>query len=441
MNPQIINSYSENCVLYLQSFEKEIVNQIRTQLDKNKDIKCIFSLDIAKRDTPDTLYKIETNAGFALSGSYGILNVVKEYCRRQEPYIKKFLPLKERLSLSLNFKATEKVKSSEMNTPSTSDNNEQQAFVSQKPLYTFSHIIISEEIRQEINSAINLLRYQDLIYETWGFKTVDPIPKSVLNFYGPPGTGKTMTAHAVAHELGKPLLALNYAEIESKYVGEAPKNLMKAFETAKNDDAVLFFDEADSFLGKRIKNVTQGAEQALNSLRSQMLMLLEQHSGVIIFATNLVSNFDSAFESRILKHIKFELPNKDARIAIIRKMIPSQLPMSSMSKVELEDLSELANGFSGREIKGVILETLLDKASSWGTDSQFEFIDFKNRFEHKKEERKRLKEESQAELKVKIANAINRQVSNAEILDSTESHPLEVSSDSKESTDKPNFEP
>lgn len=73
----------------------------------------------------------------------------------------------------------------------------------------------------------------------------------------------------------------------------------------------MFFDEADSFLGKRIQNVNQSADQALNSLRSQMLILLEEHSGVVIFATNLVSNFDKAFQSRILKHIKFDLPNEE----------------------------------------------------------------------------------------------------------------------------------
>lgn len=160
-------------------------------------------------------------------------------------------------------------------------------------------------------------------------------------------------------------------------------------------------------MGKRIRNVTQGAEQALNSLRSQMLMLLEQHSGIIIFATNLVSNFDAAFESRILKHIKFELPNKEARIAIIDKMLPSKLPvLARFSETQLGELSEICDGFSGREIKGVILETLLDKASEFGETALFEFDDFKQRFERKREERKKLKEESQAELKAKIANAI-----------------------------------
>ena len=157
----------------------------------------------------------------------------------------------------------------------------------------------------------------------------------------------------------------------------------------------------------------RGAEQALNSLRSQMLMLLEQHSGVIIFATNLVSNFDSAFESRILKHIKFELPNKEARIVIIKNMMPPNLPWKvPLTKIEIEELSDLAEGLSGREIKGVILETLLKKVSVLGYSANFDANDFKERFILKQEEKKQLKEENDANLKKRITNALQRKITN-----------------------------
>lgn len=236
-------------------------------------------------------------------------------------------------------------------------------FIPVKPKYSFSQIILDDTIKQEIFDALKVIECKELIYNDWGFAEVDPIPRSILNFYGEPGTGKTMCAHAIANYLGKNLLALNYSEIESKYVGEAPKNLQKAFDVAKRSDAILFFDEADSFLGKRIENVTQGADQALNSLRSQMLILLEEFSGVVLFATNLVTNFDPAFESRILKHIRFELPNLEARAAIIKKMIPTKLPvLSPFTDEEYLEGSKLIEGFSGREIKGAILDMLLSKA-------------------------------------------------------------------------------
>lgn len=50
-----------------------------------------------------------------------------------------------------------------------------------------------------------------------------------------------MASHAIAHALDKPLIEVNYSEIESKYVGETSKNLTKLFSTAKEQDAIIFF--------------------------------------------------------------------------------------------------------------------------------------------------------------------------------------------------------
>ena len=136
---------------------------------------------------------------------------------------------------------------------------------------------------------------------------------------------------------------------------------------AEKEDAVIFFDEADSFLGKRITNVDSGSEQAINSLRSQMLMKLEEFNGIVFFATNLHENYDRAFESRILKHIEFKLPNAEARKNIIRSKLPKQAPYAMEVRTEagtfneelLTKIAEIIDGFSGREIKNCILELLV----------------------------------------------------------------------------------
>ena len=264
-----------------------------------------------------------------------------------------------------------------------------------------------KDTKDRILSDLNSIKCQDLIYNQWGFSEVESKPKSILNFFGPPGTGKTMCAHAIAKMLDKPLLALNYSEIESKYVGDAAKNLKKAFDTATELGAVMFFDEADSFLGKRIENVSHGSDQALNSLRSQMLILLEEFEGVVLFATNLVTNFDKAFESRILDHIKLELPNKEARAAIIDKMLPSKMPLDHrFTQEELLEASDLIDGFAGREIKNAILTMLLDKASLGLDNPVFTFDDLKNALAKKKEQIEKLKAEDKERRKEKIAKRL-----------------------------------
>ena len=169
----------------------------------------------------------------------------------------------------------------------------------------------------------------------------------------------------------------------------------------------MFFDEADSFLGKRIENVSHGSDQALNSLRSQMLILLEEFEGVVLFATNLVTNFDKAFESRILDHIKLELPNKEARAAIIDKMLPSKMPLDHrFTQEELLEASDLIDGFAGREIKNAILTMLLDKASLNLDNTVFSFDDLKSALAKKKEQIEKLKAEEKERRKEKIAKRL-----------------------------------
>lgn len=245
-----------------------------------------------------------------------------------------------------------------------------------EPKYALNQVILQEDVQNEIFDVISLLKNMQKIYFDWGFAQIDPVPRSIVNLWGPPGTGKTMTVHAIAKEMNKKLLVLNYADIESKYVGEAPKNLVAAFDKASAEDAVIFFDEADSFLGKRITNVNSGSEQAINSLRSQMLMKLEEFSGIVFFATNLHENYDKAFESRILKHIEFKLPTLDARKQIIASKLPTKAPYANDVKnadgtINDELLTELAtiiDGFSGREIKNCVLEALVQAAKQDATE-------------------------------------------------------------------------
>ncbi len=229
-----------------------------------------------------------------------------------------------------------------------------------EPKYSLSQMVLCDSVKEELLKVIVLIKNLNKIYNEWGFSKIDATPRCVVNFFGPPGTGKTMAAHAVASELGQKILPLNYSDIESKFWGDAPKNLASAFKIAESEKCVLFFDEADSFLGKRITNVSSSSDQAVNSLRSQMLILLENFTGTVIFATNLHKNYDKAFESRILKHIEFFLPDEKLRAQIILKMIPDNAPISNDVKnpAFIEKLAEIIEGFSPREIKNTILDVL-----------------------------------------------------------------------------------
>ncbi len=235
-----------------------------------------------------------------------------------------------------------------------------QQYQSRPPLYQFDFLVVPEDVNESLLAAIELVRVEQKVFDQWNLRQIEPFPRTALNFYGSPGTGKTLAAHALAHHVDKPILAASYAQIESKFLGDGPKNIEALFFAAQRDDAVLFIDEADSLLSKRLVNVTQGSEQAINSMRSQLLVSLEQFRGVVIFSTNLIESYDRAFETR-LRHVYFPMPDQSCRREIWRRHLPEQLPTAE--DVSLERLSGF-DDLCGRDIKNAVIDAAVRAARS-----------------------------------------------------------------------------
>ena len=227
------------------------------------------------------------------------------------------------------------------------------SFKARAPICSFDLLILSEQTRKRIDSLLIRIRYHQVLYEEWNLKKIDPQGKHVaVNFYGPSGTGKTMCAEALAAALGKQIIEVSYAEMESKYVGETSKNIEAAFHAAAQQDAVLFFDEADSLLGKRLSHVTQASDHAVNTSRSVMLKQLDKFEGIVVFATNLAESFDRAFVRRILEHIELPLPEAEERLRLWQHFLVPQI--EGRNELEWNELVSTTEGFSG----GLILDAV-----------------------------------------------------------------------------------
>lgn len=222
------------------------------------------------------------------------------------------------------------------------------------PVATLDDLILPETLKERILRNLLVIKHQRTLHDEWGLKDIAGFRNRMsvsLNFIGPSGTGKTLAAEAVAHELGKPFMVVDYSGLESKYVGDTSKNIKAAFEAAAKHDALLFFDEADSFLGRRIEEVRQSYDTAVNNTRSVMLMELSRFRGVIIFATNLVTNYDPAFRRRILDHIEFPFPDLGARRVILERHTPGGIPGREGLNFSL--LASKSDGLSGSDLANV----------------------------------------------------------------------------------------
>lgn len=224
------------------------------------------------------------------------------------------------------------------------------------PLWQLQDIVLPIDTKRQLEIGIARIRFKGKLLDEWNLKSIFPSYGSFLNLHGPPGTGKTMTGHAVAQSLGMKILRVTPAQIESKYVGESPKNLFRSFQLAQAENAVLFFDEADSFLGNRIASISQSADQAINSLRSELLNLLDSFNGVVVFATNRISVYDPAFLSRLF-HISFKLPDEQSRFVLWQKFLLPELPLGS--DIDVFSLAGEFQSVSGRDIRDAVLNAAL----------------------------------------------------------------------------------
>lgn len=240
----------------------------------------------------------------------------------------------------------------------------EEVFVPEEPKWSLDDIILPQAVREKILDVANYSENTHRVFELWGFKHTHKFSRRIgINLYGAPGTGKTMAAHAIAKQLGRKILIVNYADIESKYVGETPKNIRKAFEAAKNSDSILFFDEADAILSKRVTNMTQAVDVSVNQTRSVMLMLMNEYQDFIIFATNFIENFDPAFMRRISMHVEFTLPDEDCRRKLWRMYTPEELPHN----LDFDELAKKFDGLSGSDISNAMLNAAF-KAARLGVD-------------------------------------------------------------------------
>jgi SpoVK/Ycf46/Vps4 family AAA+-type ATPase len=233
---------------------------------------------------------------------------------------------------------------------------------------TFADVILPPRTRAALDEALSLVRSHELIFTQWGLGERHSSGLGLaFNFAGPPGTGKTICAEAIATVLGKKLLSVRYAEMESMWAGETPKNVAAVFRVATEESAVLFFDEADAIASRRSTGSVQGYQRESNTVVNVLLKELESFNGVVIFATNLAVNFDPAFERRIRTHVLFEMPGVDEREQIWKVQFhPVKTPLAE--DVNFRVLAE-RYAVSGGDIKNAVLKAATMAAAEPGLDA------------------------------------------------------------------------
>jgi len=170
-------------------------------------------------------------------------------------------------------------------------------------------------------------------------------PMRKLLLVGPPGTGKTMTAAALAGELGLPLFSIQLDGLITKYMGETAAKLRLVFDAIQSTRGVYLFDEFDALGGERSSNNDVGEiRRVLNSF----LQFLEQDDSdsIVLGATNHVSLLDRALFRRFDAVLEYSLPAEEIAIRVMR----ARLALLDTSNIEWPTAAKAADGLSHAEI-------------------------------------------------------------------------------------------
>ena len=132
-------------------------------------------------------------------------------------------------------------------------------------------------------------------------------PSEKVLFCGPPGCGKTLTAEAIANELGRPLAIVRTDSVVSSFLGETAANLRKVFDFVAASPMVALFDEFDA-LGKEREDATEHGE--LRRVVNAVLQMLDSYQGrsLIIAATNHEGMLDTGIWRRFEEVLFLEPP-------------------------------------------------------------------------------------------------------------------------------------
>lgn len=164
--------------------------------------------------------------------------------------------------------------------------------------------------------------------------------------YGPPGTGKSEFGRYLECVLEKPLLMKKACDLLGPHVGETEQNLAAAFAAAKQKNAILMIDEADSLLGSRSAAQHSWEISQIN----ERLVQMEAFNGILIMSTNFMDHLDSAALRRFDFKIRFGYLDADQAWAFFNRMLGMQQhgPFSPVNvegyKTRLERLRQLTPG-------------------------------------------------------------------------------------------------
>ena len=217
------------------------------------------------------------------------------------------------------------------------------------PEVRLADLVVGDDLQRRLRRLVREHEEADAL------RAKDLLPRRKFLFSGPPGTGKSMTAAAIAGELGLPLLTVMLDGIITKFMGETAAKLRLVFDAMRTTRGVYLFDEVDALAARRASENDIG--EARRMLNSFLMFLEEDESGsVVIAATNLRSLLDPAIFRRFDAAFVYAKPSAEEA----RRVLTNHLQGFDASRLDWDLLDRRTTGLSQADIVSAAADAARD---------------------------------------------------------------------------------